>query len=315
MVRKLEERMSWPEVVERTAQTLEKFYPKEDLEDFKQWFMHKQAVGRCGDAMLPAFAWGISKSLKAGQDYFAVIVGKEGSGKSTLSFLLSSLVDPAFSLSKVHYDQKTYFRNLRYGEKLAAQVIDEGGISLFGREALSKSNVELNKFFTVMRQKQNLTIINIPDYAKLDRGVRSRVDVIFRTMHHQGGFRYAAYWGAAVKKINEDMGRRVSGIEQVKVPNGYFSYGYFRKDFPPTIDQEEYLKRKEGEIDAMLDAFLSSDSKDVYLTAPEVCRLLKISRESLRKWLLDGRLKGYRVGNKVLLKRREVMKLVESSKV
>lgn len=225
--------------------------------DFKPWFFGREKVGRFFDTAMMSKCYNISRVLEREQDYFIVIVGDEGSGKSKLSFSIAATIDPTFTLERVYFDAIPYIKGLRHSVPKQSHVIDEGGQLLFSRQSMSRMNINIARLFMVMRAKRTLTLVNIPDYGLLDTFVRRRADLLIRMLP---GFRYQAYYGPALDKIRRDWGK-VHNLAAISVPEQYFWHGSTYGEWPVGFDVEVYKTKKMAEIDKFMDRVIEDDSK------------------------------------------------------
>ena len=52
-----------------------------------------------------------------------------------------------------------------------------------------------------------------------------------------------------------------------------------------------------------------------YLTTDEVCATLRVTRQTLRTWHIDGKLPKYKAGRRVLYKVEDIKQFIESGRV
>lgn len=302
--------LTWPQIVNETA---EKVRALGIVKGFKEWMLQQEKVGYCFDYYMWGQCYNMWRSIQNDQDYFVVIVGKEGSGKSTFSAQISTVIDPTFNLDRMHFDSKPFFQHLRKGKHKTAQVIDEGGLMLFGRQGMSFTNVALNKVFMVMRSKNTLTVINIPDYKKLDPGVRHRVDLLIRTDNSRGSFVYKAFVGKAIAIINNNL-PKVTDINQVKTPNGFFWQGYFNRQLPPNISKKDYLNKKDSNINKLLDRLIKGDGvleEHKIIPIWKVKKLFNVSRSKIDEMANKGTLKPIKIDNNIFFKLEDIKNVLE----
>ena len=257
MVRSLEDQYSWEELGILIADRIEKndfIHGREwSRRDFLKWWTKREKVGYRFDWQLVARCWVIWKSLQKKHDHFIVVVGKEGSGKSTLAFQIASFISINFTDKDIVFDMPQYvnqlqkvsqsFKKWKKKRKNSCIVIDEGGISLFSRESLSKGNKMLAKTFMIQRFLCVCTIICIPYYWNLDKLVRQhRVNTLI-TVKKRGY--YFTVVGKGISILNKlGMKSPDKNLWAIPIPYGLFWEGVFRKPFPNTLDEKKYNKRK-----------------------------------------------------------------------
>ena len=121
--------------------------------------------------------------------YSGVFVGEPGSGKSYCALSLANLLDcgesgeSRFSIDRVCFSA-SQFANL-VSKKLpkgSAIIIDDAGLSLYSREAMTKIVRQISKIFQSMRYKNLLIFLTLPSLGSLDKGVRELVNGYFEPL-------------------------------------------------------------------------------------------------------------------------------------
>jgi len=121
--------------------------------------------------------------------YSGVFVGEPGSGKSYCALSLADLLDcgesgeSRFSIDRVCFSA-SQFANL-VSKKLpkgSAIIIDDAGLSLYSREAMTKIVRQISKIFQSMRYKNLLIFLTLPSLGSLDKGVRELVNGYFEPL-------------------------------------------------------------------------------------------------------------------------------------
>ncbi|MBA7491756.1 hypothetical protein ES702_02304 [subsurface metagenome] len=110
----------------------------------------------------------LKKSLKNDYDAFVLIVGREGYGKSTLSFQCALYCDPTFNLSRCCFTIDQFVDAVHKAEKFQAVVFDETMGFLSSRQSMSKFNLALIKIMSEMRSKNLFVFLNIPNFFMMD---------------------------------------------------------------------------------------------------------------------------------------------------
>jgi excisionase family DNA binding protein len=54
-------------------------------------------------------------------------------------------------------------------------------------------------------------------------------------------------------------------------------------------------------------------SGDIFLTVREAAALTKVTPWTVRKWIRDGKIKGYKAGGRRLLRKAELFKMIANS--
>jgi len=240
--------LSWPEVVDSTYSKISSIVKNE--EKFKQWMLTKEEIGRPFDAVLTSIAYKSYLLLKRENDKVVVIVGDEGSGKSTLAAQLCAFIDPEFTEDSITIGELQFIRALRRGKIGSAISVDEGGLAMFSREAMTHTNRSMVKIFMTIRRKALFVVICCPSYANLDSYIRNHRASLLLHITKRG--HYTGFFGKAIEKINREIGRMKS-ISAIKCPSEFFWYGYYNKGFPGTLDYDSYLENKDSHIDSQLE--------------------------------------------------------------
>lgn len=183
-------------------------------------------------------AW-IEHCLKQDKDKPILIVGKEGSGKSTFAILLGILLmqkqGKEFNVKKnIHYSinsiMKTVMKESSPGD---VQILDEAAVTGgYTKDASTFTNRQLNKMFMTCRSKNNIIMILIPRLTALDNEILNRVKdtgAAFRIIERVEGFAWAWFWDS--RTIKRGIGtayRRNKKRQYFKKPDGWQGFMKFR---------------------------------------------------------------------------------------
>jgi len=195
---RLSAKMSWPEIVEKIARDCG--CPKDTR--FKKWLRSKESVG--GEYWFNSLLWRVCyhiyiKRMKANDDFFLVITGPSGKGKSTLARQICSIISPTFSMKHICYMYMEYLKLLGIAERYDSILIDEGALFSFSREAMAKETKSFVKITTLQRQHNLFQILCITNFNLLDKHMREeRTDAVIY-VPARGCFKY--FHPTAVKKF------------------------------------------------------------------------------------------------------------------
>lgn len=251
-------------------------------------------------------------------DFFEVIAGKEGMGKSVFGMKKAAVVDPTFDKSRIFYDRKSLFNWIKANfnskpelskTKGKAVLLDEGNMFLFSREAMSMDNVDVVKLFTLIRQCNLYIIICIPSFKTVDTYIRThRADRLTHIRQKANNWRlFSSYNKEGIDVINDAIKKGVA-FDKILVPAQYLYHGGSNDLMPKMagLDQGDY---KEVKADAFLDYVneksKEADEKDVkpYVSVKEAAEYLGISREAIYDRIKDGTIIGRIVGRTHLVNR------------
>ena len=89
-------------------------------------FKHQKKAGYYLDGYLKSNLGALKKSVvKKNYDGFILVVGREGFGKSTLSFQMAKYLDPTFNLDHVVFTAEQFLEAVKHAKKFEAIVFDE----------------------------------------------------------------------------------------------------------------------------------------------------------------------------------------------
>lgn len=319
----LEEKYTWEELANIVADRIEKEEfietKKWDRNKFIAWFMIREKIGLRFDYKLIARAYCIWKDLRDQKDHFTVVVGGEGLGKTTLLNQLSAWVAPGMSINDIVFDMsqyvvklqevsKAYYKNKKDKKDISLNI-DEGGLSLFSREALSTSNRVLAKTFFVQRFLNVHVGICIPHYWSLDSLIRNhRINTLI--VIKARGY-YKCFVGKGIKILNKlGVKDKEKGLIAIPIPYGYFWEGTFRKDFPNSIDGDEYEKYKFKHIQNFLEEAKLEASTVKMIKVGQLEREFGIKRDTLIREINTGKIEGRKIGNQWFITKKAYERLI-----
>jgi len=187
---------------------------------------------------------------KKDHDKFILLVGKEGVGKTTLSFQCALYVDPTFDLDRVVFTPQQFLEAVEHAEKYQAIVFDETVWSLGARSAMTKMNRVLVKVMSEMRSKNLFVFMNIPNFFMMDWYVAQHRTTGLLYIYQRG--RFGSYDYPTKKKLYL-LGKRMHnyGVS----PN---FIGNYPKHF--CVDKEKYEAKKQLAINSWIGKKQTSDA-------------------------------------------------------
>ncbi len=120
----------------------------------------------------------LKKRIKNEQQNVVIIDGDTGAGKSTLGiqicYGLAKLLKVDFSLEKDYiYSLEDLWRKLQDPNASPINFMDEGALILSAKNSMSKESKDIVNLFNTMRSRGWSTIICVPNYKQIDKGVRT----------------------------------------------------------------------------------------------------------------------------------------------
>ncbi len=320
MPKKLEEGKTWEEIYEHIYSQIGYSLKKSEERTFKKWFMYREKLGFFFDSLLILRCFRIWQEIERNLDHFIVISGREGFGKTTLSFQIAAWVNPdGFELGNVCYGAKRYLeilsekaRKYRPDKNTESEslVLDEG-TELLSRESLNVTNRSLIKTFFVQRTLKFLVIVNIPNFHMLDIAIRMhRVRTLIEVTDRG---KYRCITGKGIPIIAKE-GQVTKQVSSVKIPNGTFWQGYFRKDFPPMIDRVAYEEHKIESIRDMLETMKDDVIQTKMVSVSKVCKEIGISDDTIIRMIKRQEYDGKQIGSKWYLTRKAYDKMLTTKR-
>lgn len=105
------------------------------------------------------------------RDYFFIIDGDEGSGKSYLCFQFAKFLDSTFNLSRICFTPDEFLDAVQKATKGQAVVYDEAFTGFSSRGSMTEINKALNETIMECRKKNLFVFIVLPSIFFLDRTI------------------------------------------------------------------------------------------------------------------------------------------------
>ncbi len=314
MPNRLDYGKTWAEVCDIVFDRIGHKLSKKDRPIFKNWFMKREKLGYLFDYVLILRCFRIWQEIERNLDHFIVISGREGYGKTTLSFAISAWVNPdGFSMDNVCYGAKAYLDILskkaakyKYGSVNSESIVLDEGTELLSRESLNVTNRSLTKTFFVQRTLKFLVIVNIPNFHMLDITIRNHRVRTLIEITRRG--RYKCISGKGIKIIAKE-GQYTKQVDGIKIPTGTWWEGDFAKDFPPMIDRLEYENHKIESIKEMLETLKDDVVEKKMIAVTKLAREIDCKPETIVKMVKRQEVEGKMIGGKWYLTRAAYDKL------
>jgi hypothetical protein len=196
------------------------------------------------DGLLKTKLDNIKKIVKKNFDATIIIVGAEGSGKSTLGFVISQyLINNKLTINNVAEGSADALDKLEQMPDGSLIIVDEAELLFSSRETMSKEQRQLTQVMKVIRQKNMILVLITPVFFDLASYIAvSRSLFLIRTYtdkeFNRGKF---CYWGKKKKLRLYHEGKKRFG--SYSKPKADF-FGKFTNYIPPFNDEYLALKRR-----------------------------------------------------------------------
>ena len=195
------------------------------------------------------------------QDWVFMVVGAEGSGKSTMANHIAAALDPEYNVSESMIytfkgEDHSYMGFLTQFQDTPWKVtnFDEAVTSLFSRNSNSRDVKEAIELFKINRDCNHFNVLVAPSFWDLDKDLRERrtktVIYTYVEIEHLSGGRkryhhkYAYFSGEKIIKLSNNKKARIA----FRSPKDLFRVVRpdYMETFPvmPPAMEGEYLKNK-----------------------------------------------------------------------
>lgn len=180
----------------------------------------------------------MKKALTRDWDFFLVVDGPEGSGKSVLAMQIGMYMDANLKIENICFSPSEFTERVRKSKKYGCIIYDEAFGGLSSRRSMTMTNHVLVKMFTEIRQRNLSIILVLPSFFDMDKMPaihRSRALVHVTAKNFKRG--YFNFYSFNRKRSMYLLGKKT--YSYVAKPNfsGRFTNFY-------VVDEDEYKKRK-----------------------------------------------------------------------
>ena len=123
---------------------------------------------------LRAFMAYIAKGIANDFDYVIIIDGPEGGGKSTLAAHAKAMYDGHYNMTNVCYDSTDLLNIMQNARKGSCIILDEAVTSFMSRTSLDRFQVRLIQAFSIVRERNLVFFLLIPNLGLLDKALQTR---------------------------------------------------------------------------------------------------------------------------------------------
>lgn len=126
------------------------------------------------------------------EHFMAVIVGREGSGKSYTGIKLAEVCDPSFGAERVMFEPVKFLKRLQQWKadnetQGKMVVIDEAGVGVGVRTWYDKDQIRLNQVLQIIRDENMGVMFTIPRLEELDSQTKGRLHAYMEMMTKRDG--------------------------------------------------------------------------------------------------------------------------------
>ncbi len=188
---------------------------------------------------LVSFVNYMREGLKNNFDFFLTVDGPEGSGKSAFAMHMKAIYDNCYNLDHVLYDSQDLVETLKSAPRRSFVILDEAITSFLNRMALDRFQIRLIQALSIVRDRELIFVLILPNYFVLDPVLRVRSRYRFWV--------YAKKWERGFVKAY--VSKRTEWTENKPYLEHRWSY-----IFPalPEEVKEMYLAFKRREMDRKL---------------------------------------------------------------
>jgi len=172
-------------------------------------------------------------------DWFVIVDGEEGSGKSVFGFQIAKILDPNFTHEQVAFNSNDFIRLVIKAKKNQCIVFDEAFTGLSSRTALSEINNMLVSLMMEMRQKNLFIILIMPSFFMLDKYcVLHRAKGLFHVYLQNGRRGFWHFYNRQRTKMLYLLGKKFYDYSKPKP----IIFGRFQDQY--MIDKKPYIDIK-----------------------------------------------------------------------
>lgn len=176
-------------------------------------------------------------------DWFCIVDGMEGSGKSVFGFQIAKILDPNFTHEQIAFNSNDFINLVVKAKKSQCIVFDEAFTGLSSRTSLSEVNNILISLMMEMRQKNLFIILIMPSFFMLDKyAVLHRAKGLFHVYMENGRRGFWNFYNQKRMKYLYLKGKKFYEYHWAKP----IIFGRFQDQY--MINKEPYIKIKRSAL-------------------------------------------------------------------
>jgi len=119
-----------------------------------------------------------NKILNTDSEYWILIFGKTGCGKSVRAQQIGYMIDSTINVDHVCFDKDEFIRAVVGASKGQVVIADEGISMFFNRSAMTRESRLIMELIEQIRQKNLCIIICVPNINSIDKLIQEKVNCI-----------------------------------------------------------------------------------------------------------------------------------------
>jgi hypothetical protein len=286
--------------------------PKLNTEHFKKWLMKRKKIGYLFDRRMIFHLYNIHTKMKKDFDHVMVFSGYERLGKSTFASQVCAFFDPTFDLSRYVFNPIKYKDIIKSLKKLQANQYDEAVLGFMSSDSTKKVSKIAHKTLMVMGKQNTFNALCIPNFHYLSTYLKQhRVSTLVQI---KARGLYRCYVTQEIIGHIADAGKVKKDILGVRVPQGYFWDGYFRKDFPPTVSKKAYEDKKENDVDEYfeLEEGISKDTDiQQWMKATTLADGMSCHVRTIKNKIQQDKIKGKKMLSQWYVLKKDALRVLE----
>jgi len=176
-------------------------------------------------------------------DWFVVIDGEEGGGKSVFGFQIAKILDPNFTHTQVAFNANEFISLVIKSKRHQCIIFDEAFTGLSSRTSLSEINNMLVSLMMEMRQKNLFIILIMPSFFMLDKYcVLHRAKGLFHVYMKNGRRGFWHFYNRNRMKLLYLNGKKFYDYSKPKP----IIFGRFQDQY--MVNKESYLDIKKASL-------------------------------------------------------------------
>lgn len=238
-----------------------------------------------------------NRIYKKNKNFFMIVVGSTGSGKSYTALRLAELLDPSFNIDRCCFKALEFMKKIKElqnlsekeQEKIRGKVVlwDEIGTQHNAREFMTISNRAINFFFQTSRYLNLIIIMTVPLLSFIDSATRKLSHCIAETTGINSRTKMVSL-KVKMLQVNVMSGKEFFKYLRYRKNNKTYSLRKIKVGLPSEKNRVPYEKRKKEFGDWLYDTGINKLEKIEYKDMKEnkILKPLSPMQEKVRDLLI-----------------------------